>query len=625
MIHIDFETRSAADLKAVGTYEYAADPTTDVVCMAWAIGDGEVNVWTPGQPFPPQLNTAIDEGVKVSGWNVAFERTIWNSVCIAKYDWPIVLYRQWECTMARAAACGLPQGLDAAAKALSLDITKDARGKRVMLKLAKPRRVNGGKDLVGREIVWWEDRVDLETVYAYCRVDVMVERGVHKLLPALSDREHKVWFLDQQINDRGLQIDRDLCLGAIELVEHFQSELTDELKQITMCQVTAPTEIENLKTWLAGRGVETATLDAGTVEDLLAQEQSADVRRVLEIRQLAGKSSTAKYHAMLARSERGRMRGNLRYYGAATGRWSGSGAQIQNFPRGSVADIELLCEMLKARERQGLELCYGDVIECAKSGLRGAIVAPEGKQLLVWDYAQIEARVLAWLAGETSLVEQFAAGTDVYKAFAAKVFAKPEHEVTKSERFVAKTMVLGLGYGMGAAKFRQTLANYGTEISEDFAVRAVNTYRKTFTSICRYWNDIEKSAISLTNDWSVEGSFLRYRLRSGRQMHYYKPEIKEGKLSYQACYGGGIGTESTYGGKLVENIVQATARDVLVEGMFDLEDAGIPIVATVHDEIIAESESDRLQEGIALLTKGAGWTAGLPLAVEGFTCRRYRK
>lgn len=625
MIHIDFETRSAADLKAVGTYEYSLDITTDVICMGWAIDDSEVEVWIPGMPFPEQLTRAISAGEKISGWNVSFERCIWNNVCRLNYAFPAVKYRQWECTMSRAAAVGLPQGLDAAAKALGLDISKDARGKRVMLKLAKPRRVNGGKDLAGRDIVWWEDRVDLETVYAYCRVDVMVEREAHKKLPALSDREHKVWVLDQKINDRGLEIDRDLCRGAIELVEQVQAELTQELKQITMCQVTAPTEIENLKTWLAGRGVETATLDAVTVEDLLSQEQPSDVRRVLEIRQLAGKSSTAKYHAMLARSKRGRMRGNLRYYGAATGRWSGSGAQIQNFPRGSVADIDLLCEMLKARERQGLELCYGDVIESAKSGLRGAIVAPEGKQLLVWDFAQIEARVLAWLAGETALVQQFADGTDVYKAFAAKVFAKPEKEVTKSERFVAKTMVLGLGYGMGASKFRQTLANYGTEISEDFAVRAVNTYRQTFKRICSYWKEIEESARDGKKGWDMCGDFLRYRLRSGRYLHYFKPEIKEGKLSYQACYGGGIGTESTYGGKLVENIVQATARDVLVEGMFGLENARIHIVATVHDEIIAESESDRLEEGIALLTKGADWTAGLPLAVEGFTCRRYRK
>ena len=899
MIHIDFETRSAADLKAVGTYEYACDPTTEVICMAWAIDDADVQVWTPCQPFPRAIENLLTWGEKVSGWNVSFERCIWDNVCRPKYDFPPVEFFQWECTMSRAAAVGLPQSLEACAKALGLEHTKDVRGKRTMLKLARPRRVE-------KEIVWWNDRVDLETVYRYCAVDVMVERDAHRKLPPLTEREHRVWQLDQIINDRGLEIDRELCQGAIALVEQVQAELLTELKELTRCQVTSVNEIENLKTWLAGRNVPVSTLGANDVAQYLTGTLPDDVRRVLEIRQQAGKNSTAKYQALLSRSERGRMRGNLRYCGAATGRWSGSGAQIQNFPRGSVSEVDLLAEMLRSRERSGLELCFGDVIESAKSGLRGAIVAPEGKQLLVWDFAQIEARVLAWLAKEKTLVQQFRDGIDVYKAFAAKVFAKPEANVTKGERFIAKTCVaegtlvlcdsgwkpiekvqltdlvwdgvewvchqglinngtkqtlnvcgsyltpdhliwsgtewletqflvqdestlcqalataaenlplqamfaesvvgcqqswlsvtataestwstrttlshlsqpdvwfvqtqqqqkggtgstqrqclttdtglafsidclqqspdattlvvdtsattegegytftnsggwiehlfcdmcrpyptgttqslrwtestttkvtsqetfdfapvqrtcttedksqgcskkltvfdiacagprnrftiltdrgplivhnciLGLGYGMGAAKFRATLASYGTEITEDFAVKAVNTYRKTFKKIVQTWCDIERDAVNIEGDWDVAGDFLRYRLPSGRHLHYYKAERPEGKLQYQTVFGTTLAKEKTYGGKLVENIVQGVARDVLVEGMFALEQAGIEIVATVHDEIIAESDTDRLEEGIALLTKGADWTAGLPLAVEGFACRRYRK
>ena len=625
MIHIDFETRSAADLKAVGTYEYACDPTTEVICMAWAIDNLEVEVWTPDQPFPQMLAYLISRGEKVSGWNVSFERCIWENVCRPKYKFPPVGFFQWECTMSRAAAVGLPQSLDMCAKALGLEHTKDTRGKRVMLKLARPRRVNEGKDLLGREIIWWDDRVDRETVYRYCATDVMVERDAHRELPPLTETELKVWQLDQLINDRGLEIDRELCAGAIALVEEVQAELTTELKEITRCQVTSYNEIENLKTWLAEQGTETATLDAKTVEDLLAQDLPVNVRRVLEIRQLAGKNSTAKYQAMLARSRSGRMRGNLRYYGAATGRWSGSGAQVQNFPRGSVSEVDLLADMLRLRNRHGLELCFGDVIEAAKSGLRGAIVARPGNMLLVWDFAQIEARVLAWLAKEKTLVQQFRDGVDVYKAFAAKVYGKPESQVTKGERFIAKTMVLGLGYGMGASKFRQTLLNYGTEISEDFAVKAVSTYRKTFKNIVRFWSETESAAVNVEGDWDVEGDYLRYRLPSGRRLHYFKAECPEGKLQYLTVFGTSLVKEKTYGGKLTENIVQAVARDVLVEGMFALERAEMPIVATIHDEIIAESDADRLEEGIALLTKGADWTAGLPLAVEGFACRRYRK
>ena len=629
MIHIDFETRSAADLKLVGTYEYAADPTTDVVCMAWAIADGEVYVWRPGQPFPKELAAAIASGEKVAGWNVSFERTIWNTVCIPKYGWPEVAYHQWHCTMAQAAAAGLPQSLEMCAKTIGLEHQKDARGKRVMLKCAKPRKVIAGGDLLGREIVWWEDPVELETVYRYCAVDVLVERDAHRKLPELSEREHRVWTLDQKINDRGLEIDRSLCQGALSIVKSKQDELAFELKLLTGCQVDAPTKVEELKIWLAGEGVSTETLGAGDVERLLATELPEHVRRVLEIRQQAGKSSTAKYEQLLSRSKSGRMRGNLRYYGAATGRWSGSGAQIQNFPRGSISDVETLASLMQDGSREMVELFFGDPIEAAKSALRSAIVAPEGKQLLVWDFAQIEARVLAWLAKEKSLVKLFADGKDVYKAFATKVYGKPESEITKSERFIAKTMVLGLGYGMGATKFQATLAAYGVEVSEAFAMRAVETYRDTFKNIVRHWYSTERDAVNAVGNWRREDGYLKCQLPSGRDICYFGAEVKEkegrGRLTYKSTLGASVVTEETYGGKLVENIVQGIARDVLVDGMFALEQAGIPIVATVHDEVIAESECDRLEEGIALLTKEQAWRKGLPLAVEGFVCRRYRK
>lgn len=628
-IHIDFETRSAIDLKEVGTYEYAADKSTDVLCFAWSIGDSEVRVWTPGKPFPAELAKAIAAGEEMFGWNVAFERCIWSEVCVAKYGFPPVPFSQWACTMARAAAMGLPQSLEMCAKTLGCEHQKDTRGKRVMLKCARPRKVIPGGDLLGQTIVWWEDPAELNTVYSYCAVDVQVERDLHKRLKPLSVREHKVWQLDQMINDRGLAIDRKLCQNAIVMVRLVQDELVSELKEITGCQVTSVNEIENLKTWLANRDVPVSTLGANDVAQLLTAELPADVRRVLEIRQQAGKNSTAKYEAMLSRSNAGRMRGNLRYYGAATGRWSGSGAQIQNFPRGSFGDMDLLADLFDHGDRGLLELTAGDTIEMAKSALRGAIVAGEGKLLNVWDFAQIEARVLAWLAGEKTLVQQFAEGKDVYKAFASKVFAKPEANVTKGERFIAKTMVLGLGYGMGAAKFKATLAHYGTDISDEFAQKAVQTYRGTFRKIVALWYETEADAVGRNNDWRDEDGFLVCKLPSGRDLFYFNPKLEEKRGQVRLTYSSTLGTtvvrEETYGGKLVENLVQATARDVLVDGMFALEQAGMPIVATVHDEIIAECDGDRMEEGIELLTKTQPWSSGLPLAVEGFVCRRYRK
>lgn len=622
-IHIDFETRSAADLKEVGAHEYAAHLSTDVLCLAYCFDEGPVEIWFPGQPLPQELYARIVEGHPVNAWNAAFERAIWANIMVPKYGAPPIQFEQWRCTMAKAAAVGLPQSLDGFARLLERKIQKDDKGKRIMLKLSKPKKTKDGT------IDWHNNVKDFEAVLAYCKQDVEVERDADRLLPQMSVREFAVWQLDQRINERGLTIDRKLCDNAIQMVEHKQAEMNAELEILTGGEVKAVTELGKLKEWLKAKGLEFESLGAPALAQVLSDPNlPADARRALEIRQLAGKNSVAKFAAMLNRSQSGRMRGNLRYCGATTGRWSGAGAQIQNFPRGSIAEAELLAQLFIDGNRQEIELFFGDVIEAAKSVLRAAIIAAPGKKFCIWDFAQIEARILAWMAGESELITAFAEGKDIYKQFAAKVFKKSPSDISKAERFIGKTCILGLGYSMGPSKFQMTLGNYGTKVTMGFAEKCVGTYRETYPKIVKLWRKTEAQATAGIHPWTHRPAFWTCELPSGRQLYYYGAKEANGQMSYKAILGATVVREKTYGGKLVENIVQAIARDILVEGLFKLEANGFETVATVHDEVIAEVPADMegaSERGLVLLSQTPKWATGLPLAVEGGESMRYKK
>lgn len=638
MIVVDFETRSALDVSSVGSWRYACDSSTDLICLGWAIGDGPVGVWSPGQELPLELCRAIAGGAEVEAHNVAFERSVWNEIALRKYRFPAV--RSWSCTMARAAALGLPQSLEGLAAALRLPVKKDLEGQRAMLKASRPVALAGSSDLFGEVPVWDTTPALLERVRAYCAQDVEVERSVSRELPQLSAREMAIWRLDQEINDRGICVDVELCRNAIELVELETARLSAELVELTGGAVTGPTDLNGIKRWLRSIGVETTVLDERTVSALLAQELEPRAARVLAIRQIAGRSSVAKYKAMLERADPRdhRIRNNLRYHGAATGRWAGSGAQVQNFPRGDHSGqvAETIAEMLSAGDVEDFDLLFGDSISAAVSALRPALVAGPGLVFCVWDYAQIEARLLAWFAGCSKLETLFASGADVYKAFAAEAFRKPIERVSKDDRFVGKVCVLGLGYGMGAAKLAATFEGYGRPIGLELAKRLVRVYREAYPEIPALWSRLESDArevvsgeSSSAGGWSmVRERFLSFLLPSDRRLHYLDPKVEDGQLVYRKALGKSLAKDSTYGGKLAENVIQAIARDVLAEGMLRLERAGFSLVATIHDEIVSEEPEQLgtryLEKGTALLEQRPEWCSA-PLAVEGFVSRRYKK
>jgi DNA polymerase len=322
-LHVDVETRSTVDLRKTGVYVYAADPSTDVWCMAYAFGDGPVELWKLGEPCPPEIADHVASGGELAAWNAAFERTIWRYVLSDEYGWPEPALEQWRCVMVEAYALSLPGSLGQAAAALGLPIQKDMEGHALMMRLARPRRyAEDGTP------VWWEDTGRLERLYAYCKQDVETERAAGKRLLRLSPPERDLWLLDQRINDRGVWVDGASCVAAQRVVKDALSDADRRVRALTHGAVGRCSETAKLTAWLASKGVSVASLAKGDMADLLARPLPDDARAVLELRALASKTSTAKITSMLERrSADGRMRGNLQFHGAGTGRWAGRGAQ----------------------------------------------------------------------------------------------------------------------------------------------------------------------------------------------------------------------------------------------------------------------------------------------------------
>lgn len=595
---LDFETRSVVDLRKSGMYVYAEHPTTDVLCLAFKFeGDDVVGLWTPHMhDTPADLIEHIRRGGELRAWNAAFERTIWRRFMVY-YGFPSVKNRQWVCTAAEAANMGLPRKLEEAAKALDSKFQKDMAGHRLMLQVSKPRKIEDDGT-----IVWWQDADKLERVYAYCQDDVRTEMAIAEQVQRLSDRERMLYLLDQLINDRGMQLNLSKVKHAQEHVAELEAQGLVELKEITGGKVKTPKQVQAFKQWLEEQGCPLPDLTKATVAQAL-KIAKGPAHKALLIRQDHSRSSTAKLDAMeRACCADQRVRGMLMYYGAnRTGRWSGRLIQPQNIPPGEVNGVDL----------------------------RSMLVASPGHRLMIGDYGQIEARILCWLAGE-----QYRANE--YEQMASAIFGVPVEQVTKDQRFVGKVATLLLGFGGGAKKFAESA---GVEF--ELAQRAVNTYRSSKPGIPGFWRAAESAARQAINSGRVSyagvGAQVRYSLHhrgylrgdlpSGRSLFYSTPEIDDGGLSYMGVgLGGKWMRERTYGGKLVENIVQATARDVLASAMLRLERAGYPVVLTVHDEIVCDVPMSRgsLAEFEAIMTQRPSWL-GCHVPVKAVESPHYLK
>lgn len=660
---IDFETRSACSIRNCGSWRYSLDPTTEVLCMAFHLPyweEGVVALWHPAFPhlsIPEadchdeliELMEWVDAGHLVEAHNSWFERGIWTNILCMRYGWPSIRAEQWRCSAAKAAAHALPRGLEDAIFALKLDVQKDSEGHKLMMKLSKPRKPRKAEreaNVTG--LLWWESRELFERLFAYCCQDVRAEVSLSDALGDLNRIETDVYSLDQSINERGFRLDRAAVHTALKLIAAETGRLNTELSVLTDGCVKKATQRAKMTEWFANEGLDLPDTTKETIDGLLASREgrrdiTANAWRGLEIVRTLGRSSTAKYKAMqnwICADDR--VHGGLLYHGAGTGRWSGAGVQPQNFPKGSVKDMEALWVDLKAGKPQP------NLMEALAGALRGTIVASPGTTLFVADYASIEARVVMWLAGDEAALDLFRSGADIYKEMAGEIYAIKPEAVDKDQRQVGKFAILGLGFQMGASKFQGTCASFGVSIEDAFAQRVVEAYRAKFWRVRNMWDDQNNAAIKAVHFgapvrcgkmvWLKEGNFLFCVLPSGRRLSYPFPQVRMREtpwgeprpaLTFMGMnpYTRKWERQSTYGGSLVENQTQAVARDIMAEAMLRVEATGIytPIL-TVHDEIIAEGPlAGDVHEFEQLLTTLPKWAKGCPIGAEGWKGNRYHK
>ena len=528
-----------------------------------------------------------------------------------------------------------------------------------MLYLSQPSQV-----LMNGEPVWREDETKLQALYAYCKQDVNVERELFHRLIALSAHETSVFQLDHRINQRGIAVDQLAVSAAITLVEDEKARLDNLIRNVSRNQIASTSAVADITRFILSVGVKNAGGDGiakGEVDALLADKNLPPLaREVLLIRKEAAKSSTAKLTGMRDRAcEDGRLRSIVQYHGAGTGRWAGRGVQVQNFPRPTLAqdDIDKVIGGLVAREMPAslIEVLYGSPLSVMSDCLRGMMIAPKGKDLIGCDYNAIEARVLAWLAGEEKILRAFRKNEDVYKLAAADIYGNTPLTVTKEQRQIGKVATLALGYQGGKGAFLQMAKNYGIVVSEARAEEIKNAWREKNDSIVRYWYAVDKAAIDAVRSpgkatvagpagrevkYQVKGSFLRCLLPSKRILYYPYPKYEQvdtpwGSKTWAVTYMGENSQskkwerQKGYGGIFVENITQAVARDLLVEGLTNLESHGYAVVLHVHDEIVVEIPESfpdtALQEVERLMSLTPSWAKDLPVSAEGWRGKRYRK
>lgn len=639
----DIETYSSADLARGGVRKYAEAEDFDILLMSYAWDDEPVRVWdfTADGP-PPWLREALlDETVLKVAWNISFERT-----CFNRYFDLYTPPEQWRDAMTLAAMNGLPMSLEAAGAALRLTEQKLDTGKSLInyfCKPCRPTKVNGGRtrNLPEHAPDKWQQFI------TYCGRDTEVERTIYQRLIhfPVTATERRVEWADARINERGVMIDRQLVASAIRMDDAFKAEHMQEMQRLTGLE--NPNSLVQLKAWLATRGLTPETLDKKAVTELLGTAIDPTTRRVLRLRQLLGKSSTAKYTAMEeAVCNDGRIRGLLQYYGAGrTGRWAGRRVQLQNLAQNHLDQIDLVRDIVKHGDLEGLELIYDNVPDVLSQLIRTALIAKDGHTFLVADYHAIEAVCIAYLAGEGWRLNVFAGDGKIYEASYAQAFGVPKESVKKGtpERQKGKIMELALGYGGGPS----ALLAFGADklgLAPEQLQELVDRWRAASPKITAMWRACEKAAKAaircpgkayrLKNGCTYlrDRDALRLILPSGRRLSYWGAWLDEDSGSIRFM-GQNQTTRKwermeTWGGRLVENIVQAYARDILAEAILRLEAAGFPVVFSVHDECIVEApEGARWQDMAEIMGQPVSWAPGLDkyLHADGYETKFYRK
>lgn len=658
-LSIDIETYSSVNIGKAGLYKYAQSLDFEILLFAYQWDDGSAGIIDParGESIPGWLRAALsDPDVMKHAYNAAFE---WYCLNRAGYQTPL---EQWRCTMAHGLYCGYPAGLEAAGRALGLpeDKRKLSVGKaliRYFCVPCAPTRANGGRrrNLPEHAPEKWELFKD------YCRQDVVTERELLKrfsMFP-MPEEEIRLWRMDVRMNAYGVRVDTGLVAGALYMDRISRGQLLEEAAGIT--GLSNPNSTGQLKEWLEARlkacGVDCSLPDIKkeTVNQLLERSDlPGDVRRALEIRQQLGKTSVKKYEAMeTARGEGDRIRGLTQYYGAnRTGRYAGRMVQMQNLPRNYLKTLDYARKLVKEKNYAGLQLLYGNVPDTLSQLIRTAFIPSEGNHLVIADFSAIEARVIAWLAGEQWVNEVFATHGKIYEATASQMFGVPVERIVKgnpeySLRQKGKVATLALGY-QGGVNSLISMGALNMGLTQEELPEIVNRWRQANPRIRDLWYAMENAALLVMQTARPQGvqglilalegdlihgqSFLTVRLPSGRKLYYPKPFLRENQFGKMALHYYGVGAnkkwgvESTYGGKMTENVVQAIARDCLAETLKRIDARGLPVVFHVHDEVILDAPMDVTADEIcALMAEPIPWAPGLILKGAGFESGYYMK
>ncbi|MCL6598968.1 MAG: DNA polymerase [Alicyclobacillus macrosporangiidus] len=653
-LSVDLETYSSVDIKKSGLHKYVQSPDFEILLFAYSFDGQAVQVvdLARGEQLPPEVLAALqDPGIVKHAYNAAFE---WY--CINKF-WRSPL-EQWQDTMLHGLYCGYTAGLAATAAALGLpeDKRKMSVGAaliRTFCVPCKPTKSNGGRTrtLPHHEPEKWE------LFKEYCRQDVVVEVEIERRLSAfpVPEQEQRLWQLDQLINAHGVAVDMEMVEGALAVDEAVTTELMNEA--IRLSGLDNPNSVQQLTKWLTEElGEEVTDLRKDTVAELLKTTDDGAAKRMLEIRQELSKASVKKYAAMRDTvCADGRARGLLQFYGASrTGRWAGRLIQVQNLPRNHMEAMGIARELVKQKKLDALRIIYGNVPDTLSQLVRTAFIPSPGNVLVVADFSAIEARVIAWLAGEEWVLDVFRSHGKIYEATASQMFGVPLDLIKKGNpeyelRQKGKVATLALGYQGGTgALVKMGALQMG--LTEDELPDIVYRWRAANKRIVDLWYSLENAALEAVRtgqaigvqglivaregDYATGQDFLTIRLPSGRKLFYARPFIQPNEMGREALYYHGVNQKTrkweiipTYGGKLTENCVQAIARDCLAESLLRLHQAGYQTVMHIHDEVVLDVPRERsdLDAVTALMGQPISWAPGLPLKADGFITEFYRK
>ena len=642
----DIETFSDVDLIRCGVYKYADSPNFEMLLFAYAVDDGDVHIIdiAGGEELPEKIIQAIKSDTVVkTAYNAQFER-----VCLSRYlklpDGEYLNPQSWYCTAVQAAELALPLSLADVGSVLGLERQKMTEGKELIKYFCvpcKPTKSNGNctRNRPCHDINKWE------TFKKYCMRDVDVERQIAdklKMYP-ISDEEHRLYVLDQIINDRGVLVDSELAEQAVKLNSIQTAVAVEQAYMITGLE--NPNSVTQLKQWLKEKGVEIESLSKKSVKSL-ADETDGDVSEMLKLRLLMAKTSVKKYEAVIRSvCSDNRVHGMMRFCGAnRTGRWSGNILQPQNLPQNHLPDLTLARDIVKDGDFEMLDMMFGNVPNVLSELIRTVLIPKPNHRFIVADFSAIEARVLAWIAGEQWRIDTFKNGGDIYCASASKMFKVPveKHGVNGELRQKGKISELACGYG-GSVGALKNMGAVEMGVQENELQGLINDWRNANPHIVRFWYEVGNAAMKAIKEkttvplgklvFAYERGILFIRLPSGRRLSYIIPRLGTNRFGGDSITYMGINSAKkwdrleTFGGKLTENIVQGTARDLLANALINAANAGYDTVFHVHDEIICEVPNGygSVDELCKLMCIKPEWADGLPLNADGFECEYYKK